>query len=72
MEGKILTSYNVELSELLTSLSSDAEKGLSSSAALELLEKHGENKLKEKQDNLIEKKLKLKKKKLNSKKKKRN
>ena len=43
-----MTAYNLEVSELVKTLDSDAVKGLNEAAAEERLRVHGENKLKEK------------------------
>ena len=43
-----MTAYSVESSELLMNLGTDPKQGLSSEKVQQGLEKHGENKLKEK------------------------
>jgi len=43
-----MTAYNIDLSELLAELGSDAQKGLCDAQVSEKLASHGENKLKEK------------------------
>ena len=43
-----MTAYNIDISELLAELGSDAQKGLSDAQVSEKLVSHGENKLKEK------------------------